>query len=300
MESFKNLFNKKKNQTEYKSEIDKVVCLYNASIIIGIKYNIFQPKQFFSYPSNTIEDQNNIIPSGFGDVDIDRDLLLRETGISITFRAEIWQPLACGLDDKIKQSYQFYEGQQSSKEQDILRDIKRTFPGYHYFQTTVGQKALYKVSKAYSNYDEEIGYAQGLLFIIGTLLLQMNEEQSFNLFVKIMSRFQFREMFKTNLDVLHLRFYQLERLIQEYFPEVYDYFNALKISSHMFATEWFLTLYAAKFPLNLSIRVIDMYLNDGFTVVFLLALAIFDTSACELLMLDFDGIIKLLQIELPK
>ena len=41
MESFKNLFNKKKNQTEYKSEIDKVVCLYNASIIIEIKYNIF-------------------------------------------------------------------------------------------------------------------------------------------------------------------------------------------------------------------------------------------------------------------
>ena len=243
MESFKNLFNKKKNQTEYKSEIDKVVCLYNASIIIEIKYNIFQPKQFLSYPSNTIEDQNNKILSGFGDVDIDRDLLLRETGIPITFRAEIWQPLACGLDDKIKQSYQFYEGQQSSKEQDILRDIKRTFPGYHYFQTTVGQKALYKVSKAYSNYDEEIGYAQGLLFIIGTLLLQMNEEQSFNLFVKIMSRFQFREMFKTNLDVLHLRFYQLERLIQDYLPEVYDYFNALKISSHMFATEWFLTLY---------------------------------------------------------
>ena len=83
-------------------------------------------------------------------------------------------------------------------------------------------------------------------------------------------------------------------------PEVYDYFNASKISSHMFATEWLLTLYAAKFPLNLSIRVIDMYLNDGFTVVFSLALAIFDTSACELLMLDFDGIIKLLQIELPK
>ena len=128
----------------------------------------------------------------------------------------------------------------------------------------------------------------------------MNEEQSFNLFVKIMSRFQFREMFKTNLDVLHLRLYQLERLIQDYLPEVYDYFNALKISSHMFATEWFLTLYAAKFPLNLSIRVIYMYLNDGFTVVFSLALAILDTSACELLMLDFDGILKLLQMELPK
>ena len=118
----------------------------------------------------------------------------------------------------------------------------------------------------------------------------MNEEQSFNLFVKIMSRFQFREMFKTNLDVLHLRFYQLERLIQEYLPEVYDYFNALKISSHMLATEWFLTLYAAKFSLNLSIRVIYMYLNDGFTVVFSLALAILDTSACELLMLDFEAL----------
>ena len=89
----------------------------------------------------------------------------------------------------------------------------------------------------------------------------MPEEQTFNLLVKIMYHYQIREIYKTNFELLHLRFYQLETLIQEYLPELYEHFIDLNIETHMYASQWFLTLYTAKFPLYMEYRIIDLFLN---------------------------------------
>ncbi len=53
-------------------------------------------------------------------------------------------------------------------------DIKRTYVGHDYFQETEGREALYKICKAYSVYDEEVGYCQGFSFMAATLLLQVS------------------------------------------------------------------------------------------------------------------------------
>ncbi len=52
-------------------------------------------------------------------------------------------------------------------------DIKRTYVGHDYFQEASGREALYKICKAYSVYDEEVGYCQGFSFMAATLLLQV-------------------------------------------------------------------------------------------------------------------------------
>ena len=67
--------------------------------------------------------------------------------------------------------------QDSPSEQVILRDINRTFPAHDYFKETggVGQDSLYKISKAYSVYDQEIGYCQGLSFLAAALLLHVSD-----------------------------------------------------------------------------------------------------------------------------
>ena len=44
---------------------------------------------------------------------------------------------------------------------------------HDYFKDEEGKEALYKISKAYSVYDGEIGYCQGLSFIIAVLLLEV-------------------------------------------------------------------------------------------------------------------------------
>jgi len=58
----------------------------------------------------------------------------------------------------------------------ILRDLHRTFPAHDYFKENGGhgQDALAKIVKAYSIYDEEIGYCQGITFIAAALLLHVS------------------------------------------------------------------------------------------------------------------------------
>ena len=65
--------------------------------------------------------------------------------------------------------------QDSPSEATIQRDINRTFPAHDYFRESggVGQDALFKISKAYAVYDEEIGYCQGFSFLAAALVLHV-------------------------------------------------------------------------------------------------------------------------------
>ena len=65
--------------------------------------------------------------------------------------------------------------QECPSEPVIMRDIHRTFPAHEYFKEADGhgQDGLLKLSKAYSLYDEEVGYCQGLSFLAASLLLHV-------------------------------------------------------------------------------------------------------------------------------
>ena len=47
-----------------------------------------------------------------------------------------------------------------------------------------GQQALAKVLKCFSLYDKEIGYCQGLGFLVGPLLMQMADRDAFCVLVR--------------------------------------------------------------------------------------------------------------------
>lgn len=53
--------------------------------------------------------------------------------------------------------------------------LKRTFPHHEYFTDGhgIGQENLFNVLKAYSLYDPEVGYCQGLPFVVAILLLNV-------------------------------------------------------------------------------------------------------------------------------
>ena len=73
-------------------------------------------------------------------------------------------------------------------------------------------------------------------------------------------RYELRELYKANFESLQLRFYQLSCLIEENLCDLAAHFDDLKIECHMFASQWFLTLFTAKFPLYLVFRIIDLFL----------------------------------------
>eukprot|EP00042_Codosiga_hollandica_P053299 m.694929 g.694929 ORF g.694929 m.694929 type:complete len:183 (-) comp58667_c0_seq16:3800-4348(-) len=152
----------------------------------------------------------------------------------------------------------------SLKEQVLVSDLHRTFPGHEFFQgrNSEGQKCLFNINKAYAVLDSEIGYCQGLSFITAALILNMPEEESFALFVKIMYDYSLRELFKDNFKALQLIFYQLECSIDDAIPDLYRHLVECGIEVQMFASQWFLTLFAAKFTLPVVYHVLDLFLSE--------------------------------------
>ncbi|VDK51014.1 unnamed protein product [Anisakis simplex] len=190
---------------------------------------------------------------------------LMRNGVPDILRGEVWQYLAkVQIDPDLTQTYRLLLGKECPSEQVILRDIHRTFPAHEYFKEAGGdgQESLFRISKAYSLYDEEVSYCQGLSFLAAALLLHMPEEQAFCTLVKIMFDYGLRDLFKLGFDVLHLRFYQLQRLTEDYIPDLFAHFYDLGVETHMYASQWFLTLFTAKFPLQMVYFIVDLFLSE--------------------------------------
>uniref|UniRef100_A0A4W5QHW9 Rab-GAP TBC domain-containing protein n=1 Tax=Hucho hucho TaxID=62062 RepID=A0A4W5QHW9_9TELE len=114
----------------------------------------------------------------------------------------------------------------------------------------------------------------------------MPEEQAFCVLGRIMYEYGLRELYKNNFEDLHCKFYQLERLLQEQLPELWSHFQDLNLEAHMYASQWFLTLFTAKFPLCMVFHITDLLLCE--------------TSKEDLLQTDFEGALKFFRVQLPK
>src|ERR1700761_6858022 len=91
----------------------------------------------------------------------------------------------------------------------------------------------------------------------------MDEVEAFTLLVKLMNKYGLREMFIQDMPGLHRSLYQFERLLEDLEPALYCHLKRRGVAPDLYATQWFLTLFAYRFPLQLVQRVYDLILSDG-------------------------------------
>lgn len=229
---------------------------------------------------------------------------LVRNGIPEPLRGEVWQLLSGAQQSvDLMERYRIFLTLSAPTEQIILRDVHRTYPAHESFQAGGSGSlldSLFKVCKAYAVYDEEVGYCQGLSFLVAALLLHMPEEQAFCVFARIMQNYGLRNLFRNNFDELYLKFYQLEHLLEDHMPDLYQHFSKMGIEPFTYASQWFLTLFTAKFPLNAVFYIMDLFLLDGMDTIFQVALALLGSSRQDLLDLDFEGVLKYFRVQMPK
>ena len=91
----------------------------------------------------------------------------------------------------------------------------------------------------------------------------MPEEEAFCLLVRLMNQYHLRDMFIQDMPGLHLHLYQFERLLEDLEPALYCHLHRKGVAPQLYATQWFLTLFAYRFPLQLVLRVYDLILSEG-------------------------------------
>ncbi|TQV98006.1 hypothetical protein V2A60_006294 [Cordyceps javanica] len=179
------------------------------------------------------------------------------------------------------------EKEEAAALQKLEKTIKRDLgarTSYSKYAASAGlQDGLFGVCKAYALYDEGVGYAQGMNFLIMPLLFNMPEEEAFCLLVRLMHNYDLRELFIQDMPGLHMRLYQFERLLEDVEPALYCHLKRRGISSHLYATQWFLTLFAYRFPLQLVLRIYDLIFSEGLSAILRFGIVLMQKNAHLLL-----------------
>lgn len=187
----------------------------------------------------------------------------------------------------------------SKLEKAIKRDLGSRTSFSKYTQAAGLQDGLFGVCKAYALFDEGVGYAQGINFIAMPLLFNMTEEEAFTLLARLMSKYDLRSMFIGDLSGLHLRLYQFERALEDHDPALYCHLRRRNVGPQLYATQWFLTLFAYRFPLQLVLRVYDLLFSQGLTAILKFGLVLMQKNRQALLeMKDMGHITNFLKEKL--
>ncbi|KAG0739394.1 hypothetical protein G6F57_002675 [Rhizopus arrhizus] len=186
-------------------------------------------------------------------------------GIPSKVRGVIWQAMSQSASLNLETMYGQLVAEHSPYERVIQRDLARTFPGIEMFKQEggQGQRSLERILSAYSLYDSLVGYCQGLAFLVGPLLLNMPEQQAFCVFVRLMETYEMRTMFTLNMEGLQLRLYQFSSLLDQILPDLSDFLTLHEVNVPMYASQWFLTLFAYAFPMELILRIYDIVFAEG-------------------------------------
>ncbi|KAG0357661.1 hypothetical protein BG005_003266 [Podila minutissima] len=186
-------------------------------------------------------------------------------GLPSKLRGLIWQSMSQATSTYLETMYTQLLKEHSPYERIIQRDLARTFPQVDMFKEEggKGQEMLGNILKAYSLYDPHVGYCQGLGFLVGPLLMNMDEKEAFCVFVRLMETYDMRTMFTLNMEGLQLRLYQFSALLSEHLPMLHAHLSFHAIHAAMYASQWFLSLFAYTYPLPLVLRIYDVVFTEG-------------------------------------
>lgn len=93
--------------------------------------------------------------------------------------------------------------------------------------------------KAYSNFDDTVGYCQGLSFVGGMLIEQLSEEKAFRLLCVMMFKLRLREQYMHDMGALKVQLYQFSRLVHDKLPVISTLLTKNGVEPFLYATPWF-------------------------------------------------------------
>ena len=129
----------------------------------------------------------------------------------------------------------------------INKDLLRTFPEDKNFNKgNKYYKKLLNLLTCYSNYNKNIGYAQGLNFIFANAIYLFSSEEDIFLFVDGLINFLKLENFLGiyNQNNLPEKINYISNILEKYIPDIIKVFNEKFVKIEIFLTNWILTIFS--------------------------------------------------------
>jgi hypothetical protein len=224
-------------------------------------------------------------------------------GIPESLRGQVWMAIS-GAADKRRGKPDLYKelldlGAKTHTEHTcaggtIDRDLSRTFPTHLLYSESggYGQVLLQRVLVAYALHNKEIGYCQGMNYVAGVLLCYMADEDAFWVLKTLMDddAHTLRKVFNTSLEKVHICLFQMRGLLDVFLPRLAKHMEAETVDVAVYCTEWFVTIYTRSFPFDLVLRVWDVFIAEGWKIVFRVAIALLKVYEQHLLSCDMEAI----------
>ena len=184
---------------------------------------------------------------------------LVEAGVPSDLRWEVWKAALGGLRCGQGGQYQELLQKHSGWEPLIEKDSARTFLVLSVDDMGRHAHCLQNICKAYANLNPEIGYCQGMNFIVGLLLLVSDgaEEETFWVFAALMHDLELSGLYAGGFPLLRRYMDGFGQLIAAVLPRHSLRLQAEDIHLEEFLQSWYLSLFVTCLPKAAVVEVWD-------------------------------------------
>ncbi|XP_061171112.1 USP6 N-terminal-like protein [Saccostrea echinata] len=194
--------------------------------------------------------------------------------------------------------------EKSSHIRQIDIDVQRTYRNHTLFSEQYGvkQKSLFHVLAAYSVYNTEVGYCQGMSEIAALLLMYLNEEDSFWGLSELFCSQQhgMHGFFVPGFPKFHRYQEHHDVILNKFLPKVREHFEKNDVKPSLYLPKWYLQSFLGSIPFSLSLRLWDIYIFEGEKVFSAMAYNIIKLHRRKLMRMNAEEIQELFHTELEK
>ncbi|NXN09532.1 US6NL protein, partial [Indicator maculatus] len=187
----------------------------------------------------------------------------------------------------------------SSEIKQIDLDVNRTFRNHIMFRERYGvkQQALFHVLTAYSVYNTEVSYCQGMSQIAAILLMYLNEEDAFWALAQLLTnqRHAMHGFFIPGFPKLQRFQAHHEQILSKMFPKLKKHLDKEQMTTGIYTTKWFLQCFIDRTPFTLTLRLWDIYILEGERVLTAMAYTILKLHKKRLLRMSLEELREFLQ-----
>ena len=188
------------------------------------------------------------------------------------------------------------EEESKDKEKSIIiieLDIERTFPYLGLFKgNSPMAEDLREILRVFVISRPDIGYIQGLSFIAGILLLNMDKFKAFISLMNLILNPIMLPFYKMDNELIQQRLQLFKQVFYFNLPELCGYFDELGMLPENYFLTWNMTLFTHDVNLELANRIWDVFMIEGVKAIYSAAIVFLSHFEEKLMNMDFVDIMS--------